>query len=51
MLRIFKCTRKEKHKSINFISNNQNKFHIPGEKLIATKNLLQHQIPTKMIDL
>ena len=35
----------EKKNIINLISNSQDRFHIPGEKLTAT-NVLQHQIPT-----
>jgi len=30
---------------INLISNSQDRFHIPGEKLTST-HVLQHQIPT-----
>ena len=34
----------EEKSVINFKSNSQDRFHIPGEKLTVT-NVLQHQIP------
>jgi len=36
---------KKKKNVINLISDSQDRFHIPGEKLTAT-HVLQHQIPT-----
>ena len=45
LLRLEHLNEREKKNIINLISNSQDRFHIPGEKLTAT-NMLQHQIPT-----
>jgi len=45
LLRIEHLDTQEKKSVINFISDSQDRFHIPGEKLTVT-HVLQHQIPT-----
>jgi len=45
LLRLEHLDIQEKKNVINLISNSQDRFHIPGEKLTAT-HMLQHQIPT-----
>jgi len=45
LLRLEHLNTQEKKNVINFISDSQDRFHIPGEKLTAT-HVLQHQIPT-----
>ncbi|KYN23115.1 hypothetical protein ALC57_04900 [Trachymyrmex cornetzi] len=45
LLRLEHLNEREEKNIVNLISNSQDRFHIPGEKLTAT-NVLQHQIPT-----
>jgi len=45
LLRLEHLDTQEKRSVINLISESQDRFHIPGEKLTATQ-VLQHQIPT-----
>ena len=45
LLRLEYLNAQEEKSVINLISNSQDRFHIPGERLTAT-NVLQHQIPT-----
>jgi len=45
LLRLEHLDTQEKKNVINLISNSQDRFHIPGEKLTAT-HVLHHQIPT-----
>jgi len=45
LLRLEHLDTQEKKSAINFISDSQDRFHIPGEKLTAV-HVLQHQIPT-----
>jgi len=45
LLRLEHLDTREKRSVINLISDSQDRFHIPGEKLTAT-HVLQHQIPT-----
>jgi len=45
LLRLEHLDIQEKESVINLISDSQDRFHIPGEKLTAT-HVLQHQIPT-----
>jgi len=45
LLRLEHLDTQEKESVINLISDSQDRFHIPGEKLTAT-HVLQHQIPT-----
>jgi len=45
LLRLEHLNSAEKKSIIKLITNSQDRFHIPGEKLTAT-NVLQHQIPT-----
>jgi len=45
LLRLNHLDTREKKNVINLISDSQDRFHIPGEKLTTT-HVLQHQIPT-----
>ncbi|KYN45244.1 hypothetical protein ALC56_00323 [Trachymyrmex septentrionalis] len=45
LIRFEHLNEQEKKNIINLISNSQDRFHIPEEKLTAI-NVLQHQIPT-----